>query len=179
MSLNQEQQEYVNSLAAIPDENRCWCGWYRLDQCPNCDKSSSLADRLKVSCKHKQCRNYPRQGDPEGTIIHNIACPDRISSSMETISADDWSKLLTIAEYGVWSEALPKIKDMFADEETSADPAYVAVQEIVDSLPQNLQDVGKILMTPHGYHQYKPTSAKVMAALFLAKVSPPKPPAVT
>jgi len=165
----------MDSLAAIPDEKRCWCGWDSLEKCMRCDKSMSLADRLRVSCKHRQCRNYPSQRDPEGKITHNVTCPERMEKEMQTISSDDWSKLMAIAEYGVWSEAFPKIRDMFADEEAGIDPISVTVKKLVESLPRNLRDVGLILMEPSGYHSYKPTSSKVMAKLFLAKVSPPKP----
>lgn len=172
---NREQTECMDSLAAIPDEKRCWCGWYSLDDCPNCDKSSSLADRLRVSCQHKQCRGYPKQQDPDHKIIHTVACPESIQTDAALISSDDWSKLLTIAEYGVWSTAFPKIKDMF-DEYAASDSVHDTVKKLVESLPQNLQDTGKILMEPNGYHSHKPIAATLLAKLFLAKVSPPTKP---
>jgi hypothetical protein len=169
MSFNKEQREYMDSLAAIPDEKRCWCGWGSLGRCLRCDKSTSLADRLRVSCRHRQCRAYPRQNDPEGKITHTVTCPESIQTDAALISSDDWSKLLTIAEYGVWSTAFPKIKDMF-DEYAESGSVHDTVKKIVEGLPRNLQDTGKILMEPKGYHDHKPTSAKLLADLFLAKV---------
>ena len=36
MSLfNQDQEDYMRELAAIPRNELCHCGWYRLGKCPN------------------------------------------------------------------------------------------------------------------------------------------------
>ena len=156
--------EYIDSLAAIPAEKRCWCGWNRLDQCPNCDPKTSLADRLELSCK--QCRNYPRQNDPDHKITHSISCPITLEADMNAISSDDWSKLMTLAEFGAWTAANPRIVDMFDD--PSIDPLDQTAREIVASLPQNLQGIGTRLAFRNDY--YLPHSDNVMVEQFRKKV---------
>ncbi len=170
---NQEQTEHMDSLAAIPDEYRCWCGWNILGKCMNCpEKSPSLAARIKVSCPHKQCRNYPNPNDPSGKIIHNVACPVSLEAEMEAISSDDWSKLLTLAEYGVWVKAFPKIRDMF-DDNPGIEPLEESVRNIIDGLPRNLQTVGRLLAFPDN-NMHCPISDKAIAEVFMRKVTPPK-----
>lgn len=170
---NKEQLEHMNSLAAIPDDERCWCGWDRLGQCRNCpEKSPSLAARIKVSCKYRQCRAYPKPNDPTGTIIHTVVCPARLEGKMETISSDDWSKLLTLAEYGAWVKVFPKIKDMF-DDNPGIEPLEESVRNIIDGLPRNLQTVGRLLAFPDN-NMHCPISDKAMAEVFIRKVTPPK-----
>lgn len=162
----------MNSLATVPNEDRCWCGWNKLRQCPNCDPSTSLADRLKLSCKHRQCRSYPRQNDPTNTIIHTVGCPTRLWVNIETMSSDDWSKLLCLAEYGAWSTAFPKAFDIF-DEDPAIDPVEDTIREIVSSLPQNLQLIGKTLAFP-GSTGMIPLSDSMVVELFRKKVVPPR-----
>lgn len=36
---NAEQQDYMRDLAKIPMEEKCYCGWYRVDECQRCKKS--------------------------------------------------------------------------------------------------------------------------------------------
>lgn len=45
---NSEQEDYMRELAEIPPEQRCYCGWYRLGQCPHCPKDKTCADKLKM-----------------------------------------------------------------------------------------------------------------------------------
>ena len=40
---NADQRAYMASLAAIPSEQRCECGWYRLGECPHCPPGRTLA----------------------------------------------------------------------------------------------------------------------------------------
>lgn len=42
MSLNDDQKDYVRSLAKIPAEEKCDCGWYRVDEC-HCDDANKYA----------------------------------------------------------------------------------------------------------------------------------------
>lgn len=75
---NSEQEDYMRSLAAIPETERCFCGWDRFGECYNCKRDSfatgkTLADRRSLECPH--CGNYQhREG---GTITHRIGCPAR------------------------------------------------------------------------------------------------------
>lgn len=70
---NQDQQDYMNSLALMPAEQKCWCGWYRLGQCPNCHTMRSCAEKLVERCP--ECWN---DGGPDkGPIIHRIGCTRR------------------------------------------------------------------------------------------------------
>lgn len=73
MSLNEEQLDYLRSLGKIPPDERCWCAWFRLGECPHCPPSKTLAQRLLVQCPDPRCQNYP---DPLGLypITHNIKC---------------------------------------------------------------------------------------------------------
>ena len=71
MSFNDEQISYMKYLATVPPEQKCYCGWYMADECPNCKGRGTLADRLKVSCP--TCHNYPHLGG-RPTITHNIKC---------------------------------------------------------------------------------------------------------
>jgi hypothetical protein len=46
---NEDQQDYMRELARTPPEQLCYCGWYRLGQCPHaaCRTSGkSAADKL-------------------------------------------------------------------------------------------------------------------------------------
>lgn len=172
---NKEQTEHMQGLAAIPSENRCWCGWDKLGECRNCpEKSHSLAARIKVSCPHRQCRSYPRPDDPEQKITHTVACPVRLEKEMELMSSDDWSKLLTLAEYGAWRKVFPKIVDMFADD-PGMEPVEVTVKGIIDGLPQDLQELGMFLAFNYSHDYCLRAHTKALGELFRRKVLPPKP----
>lgn len=74
MSLfNDDQLDYMRSLEEMPPETKCWCGWYRLGECPNCKTyapGKTCADKIAVRCP--ECRNDP--GPNGGTITHTIRC---------------------------------------------------------------------------------------------------------
>lgn len=93
---------------------------------------------------------------------------------MKTISSDDWSKLLTLAEYGVWVKAFPKIKDMF-DDNPGIEPLEESVRNIIDGLPRNLQIVGRLLAFQEN-NMHCPISDKAIAEVFMRKIVPPKQP---
>lgn len=73
---NDEQLDYMRSLAKIPPEKLSWCGWGRAGDphcCgnPECDgktEGKTLADKMKVWCP--VCRNYPRNG----VLTHAKGC---------------------------------------------------------------------------------------------------------
>lgn len=71
---NQEQTAYMQYLASIPPEQKCWCGWSLLGECSNCRTyapGKTTADRMEVWCP--ECHNDP---GPNGltTIIHRKGC---------------------------------------------------------------------------------------------------------
>lgn len=53
-SFNSEQQSYMNYLASLPPETRCWCGWYKVGECYNCKRDGhegkTRVDRLALAC---------------------------------------------------------------------------------------------------------------------------------
>lgn len=68
---NKEQQSYMNYLARTAPEKKCWCGWYRLGECPNCPPGKSSADKIAVWCP--ECRSSPSP-DLSRPITHSIGC---------------------------------------------------------------------------------------------------------
>lgn len=68
MSFNQEQIEYMRSLDALPEAERCWCGWHPAGKCPNCTRT--LAERRAWECS--SCGNYP--SEPHRHVTHRIGC---------------------------------------------------------------------------------------------------------
>jgi hypothetical protein len=83
VSFNDDQIDYMKYLATVPAAEKCYCGWYMANGCPNCKGRGTLADRLKVQCPDPRCRNYPHLGG-KPTITHNIKCstPDWQPSSL-------------------------------------------------------------------------------------------------
>lgn len=45
---NSEQTAYMEALDKIPLNERCWCGWYRLGECPHCLPGKTCADKCPV-----------------------------------------------------------------------------------------------------------------------------------
>lgn len=68
---NSDQQSYMDSLARMPPENKCWCGWFPVGQCHTCPADKTLAQRQAVQCQ--SCCNAP-DNFGAGKIIHNIRC---------------------------------------------------------------------------------------------------------
>jgi hypothetical protein len=68
---NEDQQAYIEYLATIPPEQKCWCGWYKVNECPHCPSGKTSADKIAVRCP--ECHNDP---GPEGDrpIIHRKGC---------------------------------------------------------------------------------------------------------
>lgn len=51
---NEDQEDYIEELSKRPNNKKCWCGWYRLDECYHCNQShphQTLEDRLKTEKK--------------------------------------------------------------------------------------------------------------------------------
>lgn len=68
---NEEQQDYMRSLAAMPLETKCWCGWYRLGECPNgCPKDKTCADKMATACP--ECGST--KGLPNLPLYHRRGC---------------------------------------------------------------------------------------------------------
>lgn len=76
---NDDQVDYMKSLAATDPAKLCWCGWYQRGECLNrCDPRYSAADKLAVKCQ--LCNATPDM--PNGRLIHRVHCensPDRES----------------------------------------------------------------------------------------------------
>lgn len=90
---------------------------------------------------------------------------------MEILSSENWSKLFTLAEYGAWCAAYPKVMNKF-NSNSNMQPIQKTIESIIDGLPQNLQGVGKMLAFPsldHSGSDYE----KTMAELFHKKVKLP------
>lgn len=44
---NEHQEAYMEMLAKIPAEKKCYCGWYKLGECQNrCDPAKTNADKI-------------------------------------------------------------------------------------------------------------------------------------
>lgn len=69
MSFNDEQTDYCKYLASLEPEQKCWCGWFKLGECPHCGPGKTAADKMKVWCP--ECHNVPRNGQP---IVHVKGC---------------------------------------------------------------------------------------------------------
>lgn len=70
---NEDQLDYMRSMAEIEPSKRCWCGWYRLGECPNCKTyapNKTCADKIATWCP--ECHNNP--GSSGGIITHSISC---------------------------------------------------------------------------------------------------------
>lgn len=50
---NEDQKSYMRSLAAIPDEEKCYCGWYRLSECRSSSRSCSDDPRTAVDRRNE------------------------------------------------------------------------------------------------------------------------------
>ncbi len=68
---NADQLDHMTSLAAIPHESKCWCGWVPLGQCPHCPTDVTTADKLRARCDG--CHNDPGP-DYGRSITHRIGC---------------------------------------------------------------------------------------------------------
>jgi len=70
---NAEQQAYIDYLHVQPPETLCWCGWYKLGECPNgCPPDKSSADKMMLWCPG--CHNAPLHNDLNRSIVHRIGC---------------------------------------------------------------------------------------------------------
>lgn len=68
--LNEHQMAEVRYLNSLPPESKCWCGWYRVGECPKCNPTDTEADRALVTCP--DCGNHPRA--PGEKLIHRYGC---------------------------------------------------------------------------------------------------------
>lgn len=74
MSLNAHQEDYCRYLGTLKPEDKCWCGWYRKEECwSGCeqhDKGLTCADKLAKACS--ECGNTP--AFPDWSVSHRINC---------------------------------------------------------------------------------------------------------
>lgn len=68
---NVHQQAYMKMLSEIPPENKCWCGWYSLGECPHCPEGKTAADKVATGCK--ECGNWLSYPD-EKELTHRVHC---------------------------------------------------------------------------------------------------------
>ena len=47
---NSDQEDYMDTFSKIPPNKKCWCGWYKFNECYNCERGKysekTLQDRL-------------------------------------------------------------------------------------------------------------------------------------
>lgn len=67
---NRDQQDYMDSLAGMAPEDKCWCGWYELGECPHCPPGFTCADKKAAWCP--ECHSDPPPGG--GVITHRFNC---------------------------------------------------------------------------------------------------------
>ena len=71
---NEEQQDHIKEISVLPLNNKCFCGWYPIGSCPNCDPSKTNADKIKGEGwkafeAHLRWSNCPYQ---EGTQEYEV-----------------------------------------------------------------------------------------------------------
>jgi hypothetical protein len=75
--LNDDQLDHVRSLSQIPPEQRCWCGWFKLGECPTCERGKTCADKLEMerAVAGAPIAERPREVDaqPDGEVVN--VCP--------------------------------------------------------------------------------------------------------
>lgn len=117
---NDDQIGHMRSLAAMPDEARCWCGWYKAGECPNCRTTETLADRRSSECS--SCGSYPHE--PGGRLVHRIGCSAHAiapqgAGGFTYVTADDIRASYgeqVLMEFARWCQnrQCPEIKGTFA-----------------------------------------------------------------
>lgn len=65
---NQDQVEYMESLGKISPHLRCYCGWYRLGECPHCPAGKTCQDKLNDR-GNSQPSSVCRCIDSPGSIV--------------------------------------------------------------------------------------------------------------
>jgi len=74
VSLNFEQRQYCEYLGTLEPKDKCWCGWFRKEECwSGCEKRGkglTCADKIKEACS--ECGNTPYE--PGAKITHLINC---------------------------------------------------------------------------------------------------------
>lgn len=58
---NEDQLDYMESMAKVPLEKKCWCCWYMFGECPHCPTDVNGADKMAAMCNN--CRAYPVPGE--------------------------------------------------------------------------------------------------------------------
>lgn len=71
---NDDQRDYMASLARRPHDTKCYCGWYSIGKCPHCPKDLTHQDAVDRACP--ECRSYPPHYDLTQEV-HIISCSRR------------------------------------------------------------------------------------------------------
>ena len=48
----------MKELATIDPKNKCWCGWFSLEEC-NCERTPKLSQQEALNMACPKCGNYP------------------------------------------------------------------------------------------------------------------------
>ncbi len=72
---NSDQNDYMDSLARMPLESKCWCGWFAKGECHSCPPEKTCADKIALRCP--ECQEYP--------ILHNSKLQHRRGCSKATL----------------------------------------------------------------------------------------------
>lgn len=68
---NSDQLDHMASLATIPAESKCWCGWFPVGKCHSCPTDVTAADKLRARCDG--CHNDPGPHFNR-SVTHRIGC---------------------------------------------------------------------------------------------------------
>lgn len=71
---NDEQLEYMDSLAKLSAEDTCYCGWNPIGKCQNCPPGKTAADKIAAWCP--ECRGAP-SADGARPLVHRVGCSKR------------------------------------------------------------------------------------------------------
>lgn len=74
---NSEQRDHMRYLRSLPPKSKCWCGWYRVGECPHCPDGYTCQDKMATACG--ACDNTPIR--PGKKLTHIIGCRFETKSS--------------------------------------------------------------------------------------------------
>ena len=76
---NEYQQDAMRDLALMPPSAKCWCGWYAVGKCPNCDQNPMLKGKSQAARQLWKCLDCGAVPDAPGTAPrHSVSCSRRL-----------------------------------------------------------------------------------------------------
>lgn len=112
MSLNDDQKDYVESLAKLPPEEVCDCGWYRIEEC-KCDDAKKYDEARRA---RNRSINHLRKG--VARIDELIV---QVASQRDEI--DHWKNKYEAAERN-WSDEVLDLQDCQKNQDAIIDHQY-------------------------------------------------------